>query len=164
MNPPARSYHGKFIGAVSFAALAYGFWAFLPWPADMPGSLESVFASLQMDCEDEAVAVIEGFSASCMTKDGQSRVISAGPLIDNLPPLDEIAGSLIALTDSAGRVEVTLGPGGLVLHTQVPPGVWQYWLDKVWRTLARAESDLLSGPWWKHQGKKAYRSLCRRWK
>ncbi len=97
---------------------------------------------------------IDGHYAEGTTVEGRSWAGTKldGPLFADLPPAPEIAHCVLTVLDSGGReVEVVLGPGGTVSGKRLAPGALQYRLDKVWRALARAGTDLGSGNWWGEQ-------------
>jgi hypothetical protein len=169
-----RRYHGRLLGAGLLFGLAFGAWGGSRWLAARPGSLEDVFARIRVGMsKEEAVSAlrasdpyhIDGCYSEGTTTEGRSRAGTKldGPLFADLPPAPEIAHGVLSVLDSEGReVEVVLGPGGTVSGKRLSPGVWQYRLDKVWRALAGAGTDLRSGGWWAEQFHKASRWLHRR--
>jgi hypothetical protein len=124
--------------------------------------------------QDEAVAVlrtydpdnIDSLYAEGTTTEGRSWAGTSfeTPWFHDLPPAPEIAHCVLIVWDNDGRkVEVTLEPGGIVTGKRLSPGVWQYRLDHACHALARAGTDLASGPWWNGQLHKVNRSVRRRW-
>lgn len=172
MIHPTRSEDWKFLGPTVFAVLATGFLVVFLWPAATPGSLKEAFARVRIGMSQEQTVdiletfgnSIDSFFAEDAITEGHSWTSGAGPL-KNLPPSHEIAHGVLTISDAEGRdVTIKLGSDGVVSDKQLTPGVWQYRLDKACRTLVRAESDVLTGAWWKDQLHKTKRSLHRRFR
>src|SRR5262249_25085774 len=53
----------------------------------------------------------------------------------DLPPAQDIESCEVSVMDSEREIEVTLGPGGIVVDKRLSPGVWEYRWDKAYREL-----------------------------
>ncbi len=171
-----RLYRWRFLGTGLLLGLAIGAWLGSGWVTAEPGSSEDVFTRVRIGMsQDEAVAVLRTYApdnidtpyVEGVTKDGRlwaGTDIIHGAWFQNLPPSQEIAHCALGVWDTDGRkVEVILGPGGIVSHKRLSPCMWQYRLEKVEDAVARASTDLSSGLWWNDQRHKIYRSVRRRW-
>jgi hypothetical protein len=145
------------------------------WLAVEPGSSEDVFARVRIGMsQEETIAVLRSYDpdkieapfVEGITKDGRAFAgtdILAGGWFLNLPPPEEVAYCALGVWDTDDRkVEVILGPGGIVARKKLSPDAWEYRLEKVCDTLSRTRSDLASGSWWNQQPRKIYRSVRRK--
>jgi hypothetical protein len=113
--------------------------------AKSEGNAEPTFSRIRLGMsQQEVVQVLLAFDASSgrhsrgVTTNGREFVTFhyGHPSMDDLSAPEQMASCVLTAMDSYGReIDVTLGPGGVVVGKRLSPGVWEYRWHKAYREL-----------------------------